>query len=83
LFAGGVGKEERRDGTVLYYRRIQEVLRDFGTATVYLSLDLKSGYWQIPMDQASKTLTAFATPDGARYQYRVIPFNSRRIDPAK
>jgi hypothetical protein len=56
--------------------RIQEVLRDFGTATVYSSLDLKSGYWQIPMDQASKKLTAFATPDGAgaTYQYRVMPF---------
>jgi hypothetical protein len=54
--------------------RIQEVLRDFGTATVYSSLDLKSGYWQIPMDQASKRLTAFATPDGATYQYRVMPF---------
>jgi hypothetical protein len=54
--------------------RIQEVLRDFRTATVYSSLDLKSGYWQIPMDQASKRLTAFATPDGATYQYRVMPF---------
>jgi hypothetical protein len=28
---------------------------------------------QIPMDQASKRLTAFATPDGATYQYRVMP----------
>jgi hypothetical protein len=56
--------------------QIQEVLREFGTATVYSSLDLKSGYWQIPMDQALKKLTAFATPDGAgaTYQYRVIPF---------
>jgi hypothetical protein len=26
--------------------RMQEVLRDFGTATVYSSLDLKSGYWR-------------------------------------
>jgi hypothetical protein len=54
--------------------RIQEVLRDFGTAQVYSSMDLKSGYWQIPMEPASKHLTAFATPDGATYQYRVMPF---------
>jgi hypothetical protein len=54
--------------------RIQEVLRDFGTAQVFSSIDLKSGYWQIPMDPASKHLTAFATPDGATYQYRVMPF---------
>jgi hypothetical protein len=54
--------------------RIQEVLRDIGTAQVFSSIDLKSGYWQIPMDPASKHLTAFATPDGATYQYRVMPF---------
>jgi hypothetical protein len=54
--------------------RIQEVLRDFGTAQVFSSIDLKSGYWQIPMDPASKHLTAYATPDGATYQYRVMPF---------
>jgi hypothetical protein len=54
--------------------RIQEVLRDFGTAQVFSSIDLKSGYWQIPMDPASKHLTAFATPDGATYQYRAMPF---------
>jgi hypothetical protein len=53
--------------------RIQEVLRDFGTAQVFSSIDLKSGYWQIPMDPASKHLTAFATPDGATYQHRVMP----------
>jgi hypothetical protein len=54
--------------------RIQEMLRDFGTAQVFSSIDLKSGYWQIPMDPASKHLTAYATPDGATYQYRVMPF---------
>src|SRR5699024_3392222 len=34
----------------------------------------KSGYWQIPMDPESKHLTAFATPDEATYQYKVMPF---------
>jgi hypothetical protein len=47
--------------------RIQEVLRDFGNAQVFSSLDLKSGYWPIPMDPTSKYLTVFATPDGASY----------------
>ncbi|KAJ3622289.1 hypothetical protein MTP99_002807 [Tenebrio molitor] len=74
---------KKKDGTVRFctdYRRlnaltkdeaaplprIQEVLRDFGIAQVFSSLDLKSGYWQIT--------TAFATPDAATYQYRVMPF---------
>jgi hypothetical protein len=34
--------------------RIQEVLRDFGNGQVFSSLDLKSGYWQIPMDPMLK-----------------------------
>jgi hypothetical protein len=59
--------------------RIQEVLCDFGTAQVYSSMDLKSGYWQIPMDPMSKHLTTFATSDGAMYQYRVMPFGLKNV----
>lgn len=54
--------------------KIPEALRDFGTATIFSSIDLKSGYWQIPMDPTSRHLTAFATPDGATYEYTVMPF---------
>jgi hypothetical protein len=59
--------------------RIQEVLCDFGTAQVYSSMDLKSGYWQIPMDPISKHLTTFATSDGTLYQYRVMPFGLKNV----
>jgi hypothetical protein len=54
--------------------KISDALREFGSATVFSAIDIKSGYWQIPMDKASRHLTAFATPDGATYQYRVMPF---------
>jgi Reverse transcriptase (RNA-dependent DNA polymerase). len=37
-------------------------------------LDLKSGYWQIPMKESSKQYTAFSTPDGATYHFNVLPF---------
>ena len=53
---------------------INEALRDLSSAKVFSVLDLKSGYWQIPMDQRSKHLTAFTTPDGATYQFRRMPF---------
>ncbi|KXZ42389.1 hypothetical protein GPECTOR_153g62 [Gonium pectorale] len=40
-----------------------------GASRYYSTLDLKSGYWQVPMaDEASKERTAFATPS-AQYQY--------------
>jgi hypothetical protein len=42
---------------------IQEMLRDLGQAKVFSSLDLKSGYWQVPLSDESKEYTAFTTPD--------------------
>ena len=53
---------------------IPEALRDLSQAKVFSVLDLKSGYWQIPMAPESKYLTAFTTPDGATYQFKVMPF---------
>ena len=39
--------------------RIQDTLDCLSGAVWFTSLDLKSGYWQIKMDEASKPLTAF------------------------
>ena len=53
---------------------IPDALKDLGNAKIFSTLDLKSGYWQIPMEPASKKYTAFATPSGGSYQFRVMPF---------
>ena len=39
--------------------RIEETLDCLGRSIIFTSLDLKSGYWQVEMDEASKPLTAF------------------------
>ena len=36
-------------------------------------MDLLKGYWQVPLTNRAKQLSAFVTPDGL-YQYRVMPF---------
>ena len=39
-------------------------------------LDLLKGYWQIPLTNHDKRLSAFVTPDGL-YQYREMPFGMK------
>ena len=53
---------------------IREVIKDIGSAKIFTTLDLKHGYWQIPLTNRAKQYTAFATPDGGFDQWRVMPF---------
>lgn len=54
--------------------RIPDNIKDLGNARFFTLLDLKAGYWQIPMSPESKKYTAFSTPDGALYHFTVMPF---------
>ena len=53
---------------------IADTLKELGQAKVFTTLDLKSGYWQIPIHPGSRHLTAFSTPDGSQYEFKVMPF---------
>ena len=41
---------------------IHQTLKDLGQAKIFSTIDLKSGYWQIPLHPNSRKYTAFATP---------------------
>jgi len=53
--------------------RVDESFSQFAGARYFTSLDLKSGYWQIPLDEDSKTKTAFSTRYG-HFHWNVMPF---------
>ena len=44
-------------------------------------MDMPKGFYQIPLDEKSKQITAFATPSGL-YQFNVLPFGLTNNSPA-
>ena len=53
--------------------RIDDLMAKIGDCSVFSTLDLHSGYHQIPLEKDSQELTAFTTPSG-HYHYKVMPF---------
>ena len=53
--------------------RIDDLLDQVGSARYFTTLDLASGYWQIPVDRESRSKTAFTTPQGL-FEFNVMPF---------
>lgn len=51
----------------------EECLETLAGKVYFSKLDFASGYWQMPMAENSKELTAFRTHDGL-YQFKVMPF---------
>ncbi|CAG8591515.1 5232_t:CDS:1, partial [Paraglomus occultum] len=53
--------------------RIEDIISRMGKAKYFTSLDLASGYWQVPMAKDSKEFTTFICPYG-QYYFNVMPF---------
>lgn len=53
---------------------IHDIIKNLGAAKVFCKVDLRKGYWQIPLSAEAKPFTAFTTPDGGHYQFKVMPF---------
>ena len=53
--------------------RIDDILDSIGQAKFLTQLDLLKGYYQIPLTERAKEITAFITPFGL-FQYQRLPF---------
>ena len=53
--------------------KVDETLTKLSRARVFSKLDASSGFWQIPLTQESRLLTAFITPF-SRYCFNKLPF---------
>lgn len=53
--------------------RVDDLVDRLGKATYISTLDLTRRYWQVPVAEAARSKTAFATPFGL-YQFNVMPF---------
>ena len=52
---------------------ISDILDQIGNSTIFTTLDLKAGYWQIEMDEESIPKTAFRCHRGL-YEFLRLPF---------
>ena len=53
--------------------RIDDSLDMLANTKYFTTLDLASGYWQVPMESESKEKMTFCTPSGL-YEFAVMPF---------
>ena len=56
--------------------RIDDCIDRVGQAKYVTKFDLLKGYWQVPLTERAKKISAFATPDGL-FQYKVMPFGMK------
>ena len=52
---------------------IEDLLEQLGDSRYFSTIDLASGFWQIPMHPSSQPKTAFVVPQGL-FEFRVMPF---------
>ena len=54
--------------------KINYILEKLRNGKYFSTIDLRQGYWQIPMAEQSKHLTAFTVPGRGLFQFKVMPF---------
>ena len=65
------------DGTIKYAHplpRVDDTLEALKGAKIFSTLDLKPGYWQVPIKEEHKSKTAFRTSSGQLFEFNRLTF---------
>lgn len=61
-------------------KNMDDLIGSLDGARYFTSVDLESGFWQIPVSLKDRPKTAFVTPDGL-YQFKRLPFGLQASPP--
>ena len=53
--------------------RVDDIVDELAGYNVFTTVDMLSGYWQVPVREEDRDKTAFVTPNGL-YRWKVMPF---------
>ena len=59
--------------------RIETLLDTFLGSTIFTTLDLKAGYWQVEMAEECKAFTAFTCGPLGFYECETMPFGATNV----
>ncbi|KAH0814473.1 hypothetical protein GEV33_008319 [Tenebrio molitor] len=74
----GVNARSKR----VYYPlpNVSHILDSLGNVKYLSSLDIRSAYWEIPLDEESRPLTAFSVTGRGQFQFKRMPFGLHSAD---
>ena len=58
--------------------RLNDCIDNIGQAKYVTKFDFLKEFWQIPLTERAKEISAFIAPDGL-YQYKVMPFGIKKL----
>lgn len=54
--------------------QIAAIMNNLSGCSYISSIDLKDAFWQMPLEESSRPLTAFTIPQRGHFQFKVVPF---------
>ena len=60
--------------------RCDDAVREIGDSRYFITMDLDSGYWQVPCEEKSKAKLAFFTPTGKK-RWKTMPMGATNAHP--